>query len=309
MRATRSSGGRTVLDLNASFQMVEREDDKRLADIRRKQKKVHWLQKTASRELGLNYRQLLRWDSKLDDERSPAILKRAMSDRLTPELRWALAYRIRRSNSIFDMGVARSLAHASGLEHPDDVDHMRVFTATTEDMQADEDAETMWVRRDTPTVSWETQPGFTGQLDVIVDMESDLCYTGGGSGVCLDAETRTMVLDGKNYGAMYPSMNESPFAGFHGDVLIEAVEESDTGDSYATCLFEPVEVAMVLDFLERSKACRVFNEVDGRQAKYLWDVDHWNAMRYPIVMSRYEKEQVEERMRRGSDGDWTNGVS
>ena len=102
-------GGHFVPDLTVSFKTIENEDDKRLTDLKKKQKKSHWLQKIAAERSGLNYKQLLRWDNRLDAERSPSILKRSTANKLTPELRWALAYRIRRSNTIFDAGVTKSL--------------------------------------------------------------------------------------------------------------------------------------------------------------------------------------------------------
>lgn len=290
-------GGHFVPDLTVSFKTIENEDDKRLTDLKKKQKKSHWLQKIAAERSGLNYKQLLRWDNRLDAERSPSILKRSTANKLTPELRWALAYRIRRSNTIFDAGVTKSLVQAAGILNPGAV---RVYTATTEDVYATEEEEVKWLRKASPTVSWEVRPEFTGGLDVIIDMESDAPVddevVDGDAHAGFDSQV--MVLDGKGYGKLRPGELELFDEGYDGNVLIEAVVDGGAGASYTSCMFESADVARMLDFLERSKACRLFNEVDGRSARYRWEVDHWEAIRYPHVASLYEKNKMKRIMDR-----------
>lgn len=284
-------GGHFVPDLTVSFKTIENEDDKRLTDLKKKQKKSHWLQKIAAERSGLNYKQLLRWDNRLDAERSPSILRRATANKLTPELRWALAYRIRRSNTVFDAGVTKSLVQAAGILDPGAV---HVYTTTTEDVYATEEEEVKWLRKDSPTVSWEVRPEFTGGLDVIIDMESDAPVDDGvvDGDVYAGFDSQVMVLDGKGYGKLRPGERELFDEGYDGNVLIEAVVDDGTGSSYTSCMFESADVARMLDFLERSKACRLFNEVDGRSARYRWEVDHWEAIRYPYVASLYEKNKM-----------------
>lgn len=290
-------GGHFVPDLTVSFKTIENEDDKRLTDLKKKQKKSHWLQKIAAERSGLNYKQLLRWDNRLDSERSPSILKRSTANKLTPELRWALAYRIRRSNTIFDAGVTKSLVQAAGILDPGAV---HVYTTTTEDVYATEEEEVKWLRKDSPTVSWEVRPEFTGGLDVIIDMESDAPVDDGvvDGDVYAGFDSQVMVLDGKGYGKLRPGELELFDEGYDGNVLIEAVVDDGTGASYTSCMFESADVARMLDFLERSKACRLFNEVDGRSARYRWEVDHWEAIRYPYVASLYEKNKMKRMMDR-----------
>lgn len=286
-----SNDGNYVPDLTVSFKTIEHEDDKRLTDLKKKQKKAHWLQKIAAKRSDLNYKQLLRWDNRLDSERSPSVLKRATANKLTPELRWALAYRIRRSNTIFDTGVTKSLVQAAGILDPEAV---HVYTATTEDVYATEEEEVQWLRKDSSTMSWEARPEFTGGLDVIVDMESDAPVDEGliDSDAHAGFDSQVMILDGKGYGKLRPDEWALFDEDYDGNVLIEAVMDNEDGTSYTFCVFESADVARMLDFLERSKACRLFNEVDGRSARYRWKVNHWEVIKYPHVASIYEKSEM-----------------
>lgn len=50
------------------------------------------------------------------------------------------------------------------------------------------------------------------------------------------------------------------------------------------------EVDYVLDWLQASGCCRVFDEVDGHMARYVWDDDNWIEMPYPVIRARWEND-------------------
>lgn len=54
-----------------------------------------------------------------------------------------------------------------------------------------------------------------------------------------------------------------------------------------SCDQDPVDI--MLDWLERSGACRVFSEVDGHMASYHWTDSGWLEKPYPMLKSLYEK--------------------
>lgn len=261
---------------------VENEDTRRLLGIRRKQSKAHWIQRIASKRLGLSYQGLLRWDGILKGRRSSEVLKRSMQKSKFPkELRWAIAYRIRYGNATFDRGLAKSLALSAGVP----IEDVSVYTVTTEDMFKDEATEDAWMRSSSPTVSWEPNEDFTGNIDVIVDMEDSVFDDSG-------PNDDDMVLDVPDDDADIEMVTDGDDSGHAPKpVIIEAVEHTDDGNSFVVCVLESPHVASMLDFLAKTGACRVFNEVDGRSARYRWTDDHWEAIKYPVITSMYEREE------------------
>lgn len=230
--APSSNGTTGVLDMGLSFQTIEKEDNRRLAEIRKKQKRSNWLLKVAAKRLGMSYRKLMRLNRDLDKKRSDYIVSLAESPDLSPELRWALAYRIRKSNAIFECGVLEALTRNAGIRNPE---HLGIMTTTTEDLLETDEEEKDWVVSPM-SPNWEPREGFTGNINVIIDMET----------------SPTMVY--------HKDFRDGADAGWYSN-----------------------DVQRMLDYLRETGACRLFNEVDGPTARYMWQGDGWKSYPYFAV--------------------------
>lgn len=66
------------------------------------------------------------------------------------------------------------------------------------------------------------------------------------------------------------------------------------------------EVDYVLDWLQASGCCRVFDEVDGHMSRFVWEGDDWVEIPYPIVRARWETDDPDHELRRMPLGDADN---
>ena len=147
------------------------ENSKRvIGAVRTMQSRDHWLQHRAADKLGFDYKGLLRIDRSLSNKRPDAIVARAQAADLTPARRWCLAYKIRKANMVWAGKLVDRLKEEALVAPGADV---ILSTVCTEEMVDDVEIEREWSRA---TVSTRELKGlnedFTGDLDVIVDMES-----------------------------------------------------------------------------------------------------------------------------------------
>lgn len=90
---------------------------------------------------------------------------------LVPEVRWALAEKIRKNKTVGLNAVADALCRVAGVDRPDG---MLVVTATTEDMFDDPEDDIKYVIKRWSDWKSAVSESFTGNLDVIIDLEDVL---------------------------------------------------------------------------------------------------------------------------------------
>ena len=152
--------------------MIKTSKDAAVVDgIRTRPLAAGWLQKRAADRLGFRKSVLEAALSSDAIKNVKTYTRRQTFDRMTPELRWAMALTIRRSSGAFVNRLRNELAAAACLSS---LNLMRIETVTTEDLFDDADEDEIFALHRDEGWRQRVSTGFTGDLKVIIDMEDSV---------------------------------------------------------------------------------------------------------------------------------------
>lgn len=130
-----------------------------------------WLMDRAADRLGYDKALMKRTERDLMNAGPDQLVSMSTDSDLVPEVRWALAEKIRKNKTVGLNAVADALCRAAGMDRPDG---MLVVTATTENMFDDPEDDIKYVIKRWSDWKSSVSESFTGNLDVIIDLEDVL---------------------------------------------------------------------------------------------------------------------------------------